>query len=312
MSEIPSSLWDLNRLNIFVAVAKHGSLKAASIKLGAPQPAISRQIARLEAECKGRLFDRTGRGMVLTELGTKTLPLVERLLSEAQALTHSLNETGGLPFGDVRIGALPSLYRHVGVPLFFELRARYPGIRLQFFEGSAGQIDTWLAAGTLDLGLPYRYGASTAPEGDPIFSADSCLIGPAGDRLTKNASVAFKLLDGLPLVLPSAPSGVRTTLDKLARKQNIKLNIVVEADSTQLQTTITALRGAYTVLPELAVTDAIDRGELQASHIVDPVIVRQIKLVQTNAHPPSYATRTVAKVLREIVSKSKVLKQYAE
>src|SRR5690606_778210 len=124
MSEQPSSIWDLNRLNIFVAVAKHGSLKAAAIKLGAPQPAISRQIARLEGECKGRLFDRTGRGMVLTELGVKTLPLVERLLSEAEALTHSLSETGGLPFGDVRIGLLPSLYRHVGVPLFFELRAR--------------------------------------------------------------------------------------------------------------------------------------------------------------------------------------------
>lgn len=287
-------------------VAKFGSLKAAAIKLGTPQAAISRQIARLEVECKGRLFDRTGRGMLLTELGTRTLPLVERLLREAEALSHSFSETGGQPFGNVRIGLIPSLYRHVGVPLFFELRTRYPGIRLQFFEGSAGQIDAWLGAGTLDLGLPYRYGAGTAPEGDAIFSVDSCVVGPAGDRLTKNASVPFQQIDNLPLVLPSAPSGVRTTLDKLARKKGIKLNIVVEADSTQLQTAITAMRGAYTILPEMAITDALDRGELQASRIIDPVIVRQIQLVQTSAHPASYATRTVAKVLKEIVSRSKV------
>ncbi len=301
MSEQSNPTWDLSRLNIFISVAKSGSLKAASMALGIPQPAISRQIARLEADCKGRLFDRTGRGMVLTELGARTLPLVERVLSEADLLTESINNTGGEPFGDVRIGILPSLYRYVAVPLFFKMRERHSGIRLQFFEGSSGQIDNWLVAGMLDLGLPYRYGPSTAPEGEPIISADSCLIGSAGDWLTSKPTVPFSALNELPLILPSAPSGVRSTLDKLARKQGIKLNIVVEADSTQLQATITALGGAYTVLPRLAVTDALNRGELQAAQIIEPTIVRHITLALTSAHPPSHATRTVATELRKVV-----------
>lgn len=294
-------VWDLNRLKTFIAVANAGSLKAASMMLGVPQPAISRQIARLESECKGRLFDRTGRGMALTELGVRTLPLVQRVLSEAEVLTGSINNKGGEPFGDVRIGILPSLYRYIAVPLFFEIRRRHPAIRLQFFEGSSGQIDNWLVAGMADLGLPYRYGPSTAPEGEPIISVDSCLIGPAGDILTSKPTVPFSALHELPLVLPSAPSGVRNTLDKLARKQDIQLNIIVEADSTQLQATITALGGAYTVLPRLAVTDALDRGELQAAQIVNPTIIRHITLALTSAHPPSYATRTVATELRKVV-----------
>lgn len=192
------TLWNLNRLHTFVEVAKSGSLKAAAVKLGIPQPAISRQIARFELECKGRLFDRTGRGMVLTELGSRTLPQVERVLSEAAALTESVTATAGMPFGDVRIGMLPSLYRHVGVPLFFAVREKFPGVRLKFFEGSAGQIDQWLSLGDLDLGLPYRYETNTGPEGDAIISADSCLIGPANDRLTAADTVPFKALHGLP------------------------------------------------------------------------------------------------------------------
>lgn len=302
-------LWDLNRLHTFVEVARGGSLKAAALRLGMAQPAISRQIARLETECKGRLFERTGRGMVLTELGSHMLPRVERILGEADALTESVSATAGMPMGDVRIGMLPSLYRHIGVPLFFMMRKRFPGVRLQFFEGSAGQIDQWLSLGNVDIGLPYRYETSSGPEGDPLIAADSCLVGPSGDRITSNTTVPFKVLHELPLILPSAPSGVRSTLDRLARQQGIQLNIVVEADSTQLQTTIVAKGGAYTVLPELAITDHLVRGELQAAQIIDPIIERRITLALSSAHPPSHAARCVAKAMREIVETSTAIRE---
>ena len=305
-------LWDLNRLHTFVEVARSGSLKAASLKLGMAQPAISRQMARLETECKGRLFERTGRGMVLTELGSRMLPLVERILSQADTLTESVASAAGMPFGDVRIGMLPSLYRHIGVPLFFAARKHYPGVRLQFFEGSAGQIDQWLGLGTLDIGLPYRYESASGPDGDAIISADSCLVGPSGDRITAADTVPFKALHELPLILPSAPSGVRTTLDRVARQLGIALNIVVEADSTQLQTTIVAKGGAYTVLPELAITDFLVRGELQAARIVDPVVKRRVTLAMSSAHPPSYAARCVAKLMKEIVENSAMLRMHRE
>lgn len=308
MSDPLKTQWDLNRLLIFVTVAKNGSLKSAATTLGMPQPAISRQIARLEIECKGRLFDRTGRGMSLTELGARTLPQIERVLNESEALTNQITATGGLPFGDVRIAALPSLYLSLMVPLFFLMRKRFPGIRLRFFEGSAGQIDQWLVTGHVDIGLPYRYGAAMITDGEPLISADSCLVGPAGDKLTHNPSVHFSKLNGLPLILPSAPSGVRSTLDKLARKNTVTLNVIVEADSTQLQKAIVEKGGAYTVLPKLAIAGELKAGQLQAAKIIEPVIERTIILATTSAHPPSYAARSVAKAIREVAASSDVLK----
>ncbi|HEY9279844.1 MAG TPA: LysR family transcriptional regulator [Eoetvoesiella sp.] len=311
MSDHLKTVWDLNRLLTFVAVAKNGSLKSAAAILGMPQPAVSRQIARLEVECKGRLFDRTGRGMRLTELGLRILPQIERVLTETEILTEQITATAGLAFGEVKIGALPSLYLTLIVPLFFLIRDRYPGIRLQIFEGSAGQIDQWLTTGHVDIGLPYRYGSAAHRDGDTLITAESCLIGPMGDTLTKKRSVRFAQLDGLPLVLPSAPSGVRATLDKLARKEKIILNVIAEADSTQLQKAIVEKGGAYTVLPRLAIASELENGQLQAAKIIDPIIERKITLATTDAHPSSHAARTVHKAIREISTSPELIRMFS-
>ncbi|MFZ0836678.1 MAG: LysR family transcriptional regulator, partial [Xanthobacteraceae bacterium] len=54
---------------LFTDAAELGSLSKVAVAYGTTQPHISRRIIELERECGGRLFQRTGRGVVLTELG---------------------------------------------------------------------------------------------------------------------------------------------------------------------------------------------------------------------------------------------------
>jgi DNA-binding transcriptional LysR family regulator len=61
---------------VFVRVAALGSLSKAAAVLDVPQSIVSRNVALLERECGERLFRRTGRGVVLTELGEQLLPRV--------------------------------------------------------------------------------------------------------------------------------------------------------------------------------------------------------------------------------------------
>ncbi|MCL4775005.1 MAG: LysR family transcriptional regulator [Burkholderiaceae bacterium] len=297
--------WDLERLRVFHTVVQQGSLTRAAVSLGLPQPAISRQIARLEHECGGRLFHRTGRGVTLTQLGENLLPKIMSLLREASELSAQLNEGARLPTGEVRLGALPSLHMVLGVPLFFELRKAFPGIRLHIFEGSGGQIDQWLANGFVDLGLPYRYARTHQADVDPLVEISSYVIGRPGDELTAAPTVRFAALDGQPLVLPGEPSGVRLTLDQMARHAGITLNVVLEADSTQIQKAVPRLGGAYAVLPAHAVTEETQSGTLQLSRIVEPEFNRSIVLGMTAARPPSRATREVARLIREIFGRSR-------
>ena len=70
---------------LFIDAAELGSLSKVALAYGTSQPHISRRIGELEQECGGRLFQRTGRGVVLTELGQRIAPKVRGLADQHRA-----------------------------------------------------------------------------------------------------------------------------------------------------------------------------------------------------------------------------------
>lgn len=76
---------DLHRWRTFVAISELGSLTRASLFLDTNQSLLSRQLNKLERECGARLFNRTGRGVELSEIGQRLLPQVKALLASAMA-----------------------------------------------------------------------------------------------------------------------------------------------------------------------------------------------------------------------------------
>jgi len=300
MSIETAKRWDLAKLELFAAVSDLGSLTKVAAARSSTQPVISRQIASLERDCGGRLFARTGRGMALTELGQRLLPRVKTMLEEAQRLSEEVGAAGGVAMGEVRIGTLPSLYKLLICPLFRETLQRFPQVRLHIFEGSAGQIDEWIANGYVEIGLPYRYSKRLPSDAQQLIDADSYLIGPVGDELTASRTVDFAQLAHKPLVLPGAPSHVRVMLDQLAKRKRITLDIVLSADSLQIQKETVLSGNGYTILPRHAVLSEIEVGTLQASRIVNPTIKRMVVLVTTSTRPLSLAGREVAKLIRQL------------
>lgn len=300
MSNEPAKKWDLATLELFATVAEFGSLTKVAAARSSRQPVISRQIAALEHKCGGRLFARTGRGMALTELGQRLLPCIEAVLVDAKRLSEEVSAAGGIAMGEVRIGAPPSLYKLLICPLFRVTRERFPKVRLHVFEGSGGQIDEWIANGYIDIGLPYRYGKRLPSDAQQLIPAHSYLIGPAGDRLTRSPTVEFVELDRKPLVLAGSPSIVRVMLDRLAKRKHITLDIVLAADSLQIQKEIVLNGYGYTILPRHAVLTECESGILQASRIVNPGIERTVVLVTTSTRSLSLACREVAKLIRQL------------
>jgi DNA-binding transcriptional LysR family regulator len=236
--------------------------------------------------------------MVLTELGTRLLPKIQTILNGVDELAAEVAENATDPRGDVRVGALPSLYLQLIVPLFSALRSLHPNIRLQVFEGSAGQIDQWLVNGFIDIGLPYRYSNQGSLGAEPLLNVESFLVGKLGSPLLRKAEIRFSQLDGVPLVLPAAPSNVRLLLDQIAREHRVKLNVVLEADSTQIQHAVASTGEAFTILPKHAVAAELSSGRLQLAKIIDPVIERSIALGITSIRPMSTATKIVARMIR--------------
>lgn len=293
---------DLNRLKLFVQVADAGSLSKAAVLLDSAQSAISRQVAALERECGRLLFDRTGRGVALTEFGNRVYPHVKALISEADRVESLMNGKDELPAGEVRIGLMPSVAELLVATIFKRVRERFPDIKLRVFEGSNGQLDEFVSTGRVDLAVLYRYGRAERKNEDALFVVDTYLVGAPGDRITSHPTINFASLNGLPLVLPGVPNGLRVTLDTLARRQKegFALSVKMEADSLPIQRSMASHGEAYAIHGGVVVWRDVQAGVVSASRIVNPGIKRTMVLVSTSQHSLSLGARETAKIVRAV------------
>ena len=92
-----------------------------------------------------------------------------------------------------------------------------------------GKRDTFSLDARVDIAILYRYGPSLPETEQSLAVVDSYLIGAPGDRATRAPEIAFSALHDLPFILPSAPNGLRTALDAMARHHRITLTAAVEA-----------------------------------------------------------------------------------
>ncbi|MES2756635.1 MAG: LysR family transcriptional regulator [Pseudomonadota bacterium] len=286
---------------LFIEAAELGSLSKVAEIHGTSQPHVSRQMSELEKECGGRLFQRTGRGVVLTELGQRIAPKVRAWMASTDQLAYDIHTATGKPIGLVRIGMLPSTAHPLVTTLFYRLRERYPLVQLRVREGQGAQLETWLENGSVDLAILFRHSAT--PKGGDIYLTEAAtyLVGAAGDPLTAQPTVPFSALHNLPLVMFCRPNSWRDRLDQIANERAVSLNVILEADSLRMQTRLVADGGMYALLGPYAIADASADCALQPSMVVDPVVPRYMALAMSRHGELTLASRAVMELIREIV-----------
>jgi LysR family nitrogen assimilation transcriptional regulator len=285
---------------LFIDAAELGSLSKVAVAYGTSQPHISRRIGELEQECGGRLFQRTGRGVVLTELGQRIAPKVRAWLASSDQLANDVRASAGTPIGKVRIGSLPSTAHPLVSTLHRRLKERYPLIQLVVREGQGAQLETWLEDGNVDLAVLYRTSATPKNADTYLVETSTYLVSAAGDPLTSRPTVRFAKLHNLPLVHFCRPSSWRDHLEQIGAERGVSLNVALEADSLSLQTHIVSEGGIYALLGPYAVAAASKDCRLQSSKLVDPVVTRHIALAMSRHGSPTLACRIVMEMTREI------------
>ena len=287
---------------LFIDAAELGSLSKVALAYGTSQPHISRRIGELEQECGGRLFQRTGRGVMLTELGQRIAPKVRGWLTSTEQLLNDVRTSAGTPIGKVRIGSLPSTAHPLVTTLHRRLAEQYPLIHLAVREGQGAQLETWLEDGSVDLAILLRTSPSPKDGDTYLVKAPTHLMSATGDPLTSGPTVPFLALHNLPLVLFCRPNSWRDHLEKLADEHGISLNVALEADSLRLQAHIVAEGGVYALLGPYAIAGAAKDHRLQSSKLIDPPITRHIALAISRHGEMTLACRTVMQVIREIAN----------
>ncbi|MDP3415953.1 LysR family transcriptional regulator [Falsiroseomonas sp.] len=122
---------DWNRIRAFLATAEAGSLSAAARALGLTQPTLGRQIAALERDLGVALFERAGRGLVLTPTAGALLEHVRMMGDAAGRLALAATGQSQRIEGPIRITATEACAAHILPPIIARLRAAHPGITVE-------------------------------------------------------------------------------------------------------------------------------------------------------------------------------------
>jgi LysR family transcriptional regulator, regulator for bpeEF and oprC len=121
----------LDAIRTFVRVVESGSFSAVAREAGVGQPAVSKQIAALEAHLGAQLLRRTSRSQTVTEAGRDFYESALRLVDDLEAAEQRVGRGQAAPSGLVRATVAPVFGRLYVVPRLQEFFARYPEVTVE-------------------------------------------------------------------------------------------------------------------------------------------------------------------------------------
>ncbi|WP_321788025.1 MULTISPECIES: LysR family transcriptional regulator [Paraburkholderia] len=288
---------DIRELKSFIHVARAGSFSRAASELYIAQPALSRQIAKLEEEMSVPLLIRHGRGVRLTAAGA-------RLLERAEMITQMMSDTGdhvrASPDEDrgyLAVGLPPTLGALIGAELIREFRAAFPRVSLHIREGQSSSLQEWVADRRVDMAVVYNQPPLDAFEVKPLFSEPMILIAPPGSTLAKR-QLQIRDLAAIPLILPGLPHSNRRLIEHAAVQNGVRLRIALEVDSVALTKQLVKDGVGHSILTYVAIRDEVARGDFIAINIGRPAIRSTVAITTLRESAPSRFAVAWEKMLR--------------
>jgi DNA-binding transcriptional LysR family regulator len=199
---------DVRRLRVLCEVARRGSFSAAAAALGYTQPAISRQIATLEAEVGAMLVRRIPKGVVLTDAGRLLVERGETILARLDDAEAELRGLAGLEGGRLRLASFASAAASIVPPAIAQFRDRYPAVELSIVMSDPVYSLPQLLAGELDLALSHEAVPPSAGgiELIHLFDDPMYVVMPAGHRFADTAVLDLAQFASEPWMLATTHS----------------------------------------------------------------------------------------------------------
>ena len=286
---------------MFDAVCAAGNLTMAARQLHIAQSSISRTIRGLEDAVALPLFQRTGRGVVLTEAGTMLRAHTRGIFDELDKLDAGLAELRTDDAGEVH-ALLPRYVSDVLVPPFIrQFTGLFPRAELHVFEEPAASIPERLGAGTADLGIFYSSSSSVGLRPEPIASERIFLVGRPSDIGNRPGAISLSAVSSMELIVSSRHTPFRRFVEQRAAAAGCRLRVVRELEVSQSALAFVRDGEGLAILPLSHIHRDIAQGELVARPIGRPAIRRNI-LMSFGKRPSTALSRKTASLLKSVVA----------
>jgi LysR family nitrogen assimilation transcriptional regulator len=294
---------DLKQLEYFRHVAELGSFTRAASFLSVVQPALSRQVRQLETELGQSLFERNGRGVVLTDAGTRLLEHARGILTQVGRARQELEDQRNGDSGHFTLGLPPTLGRSVTVPLVKAFERLLPNARLATVEGLSAYIVEWLNLGRIDCALVYNALGSPTLDLQPLLQEQLFLIAPLPARGARKArkSVTLAELADYPLNIPSRPHAMRMSVESALAGVDVKIKVAHEIECIPAIIDLVRQGLGYAVLPLNAVKSTPWSDEVLVKPILAPILRTSLSIATSAQRPRSPLLRKAVDVVRDVV-----------
>jgi DNA-binding transcriptional LysR family regulator len=155
MSFTHGLILDSDALATFLAVHREGGVSAAARRLGRTQSAISRRLGQLEGMAGVPLFERIGRGLVLSQAGAALLPHAERAMAAIQDAAAAIETAKSGAAGRVALAVVGTLASTPLTKLLTEFRVALPGVELRLQTATSAEVSQLVRRGDAAIGLRY-------------------------------------------------------------------------------------------------------------------------------------------------------------
>lgn len=296
---------DTIHLKAFLRIAEIGSISRAAESLGITQPSLSQQLLRLEDEVGFRLFERTTRGVTITEAGEVFQEHARQIVHKTEVAIADARELRAEARGQVVFAMPPSIARLLGAPLIMAVAQRAPLIRLRVVEAFNGVIRGWLETQKIEFGILYEISSFRHLTTRRLAREELVLVGP-GNKFGSGiagAEVPISILGEEPLLAPGPQHGLRQLVDREAGRAGIKLHIAREIDALDTIMDLVEDGLGLAVLPRCAAKTRLEAGRLSEARFADRKLQRILTLARNPAHPLSHASVKVENLTFEILAK---------
>ena len=296
---------DLGQLEAFVQVANYKSFSKAAESLFLTQPSVTARIQALEKDLGERMFERSGRGVRLTEIGHSFLPYAERVLQDLREGRTAIHSLRNLQSGSLLLASAPTVSTYLLPGILKEFHGRFPRVEVSVKSGRSEQVLQMVLEDEAHVGIIRAlYHQDIETKG--LVDDEMILIADAKSTLASKRAATVEELGEHPFIVFDRNSSYYSLAQGLFRQHGIVPNVQMELDSMEATKKMVEEGLGVAMLPRIAVERELTHGTLREIELVgvhNPS--RQIALIARRSRPLGPVANAFVEIVESMFANSR-------
>lgn len=248
---------ELRDLEYFLAVVDTGSLTLAARRQGLSQQALSKSLARLEAELGVMLLERTPKGVRVTRMGEALLSRARSILGEMGQFRRDLDVALGRSNTQLALGVSPAAAAGIGRQAIPKLQRLFPRLHLRVEAGVEPTFVRMLLAGEIDLAVTTSSAVPDPQIAATILGHERWIIAGRRDHPVLSQARTLADLAGADWIYGAMPDGLDGRIDQYFQQQGADpIQPRITSSSILFGLSILTSSDVLAILPRSMVVDA--------------------------------------------------------